>query len=152
MAELRKLAAFTAALLLAACGGGAVEPDRKDPAAVARAFVEAFNAKDLQRMLPLNDEVNIEAIAAALAGGVGSPAHNAIFDPYMVELLAAEAGRVEGPRFDGRDAIMKVAATERGDVYTIVLAKGDDDEWAIVAHSMMGRAQFEALPETPPGT
>lgn len=152
MAELRKLAAFTAALLLAACGGGAVEPDRKDPAAVARAFVEAFNAKDLQRMLPLNDEVNIEAIAAALAGGVGSPAHNAIFDPYMVELLAAEAGRVEGPRFDGRDAIMKVAATERGDVYTIVLAKGDDDEWSIVAHSMMGRAQFEALPETPPGT
>lgn len=150
MAELRKLAALACALLLAACGGRVAEPDRKDPASVARAFVEAFNAKDLQRMLPLNDAVNIEAIAAALTDGVGSPAYDAIFDPYMVEVLAAEAGKVEGPRYDDGDAIMKVAATERGDVYTIVLAKGEDDEWAIVAHTMMGRAQFEALPETPP--
>ncbi len=149
MAELRKIAALACALLLAACGSGAAAPDRKDPAAVARAFVEAFNAKDLQRMLPLNDAVNIEAIAAALTGGPGSPAYEAIFDPYIVERLAAEGGKVEGPRYDGKDAIMKVAASERGDVYTIVLAKGEDDEWAIVAHTMMGRAQFEALPDTP---
>lgn len=147
MAQLRTLAALACALLLAACGGGAMEPDRKDPASVARAFVEAFNASDLQRMLPLNDAVNIEAIAAALTGGPGSPEYEAIFAPDMVALLAAEAGRIEGPRYDGRDAIVKVAATERGDIYTIVLAENEDDEWVIVAHSMMGRAQFDALPE-----
>lgn len=145
-----RLAALAAALLLAACGGGVVEPDRKDPAAVARAFVEAFNAKDLQRMLPLNDAVNIEAIAAALNDGVGSPAYDAIFVPDMVTRLAAEAGKVEGPRYDGRDAIVKVATSDRGEVYTIVLAKGENEEWTIVAHTMMGRAQFDALPETPP--
>ncbi len=126
-----------------------MEPDRKDPASVARAFVDAFNARDLQRMLPLNDAVNIDAIAAALAGGPGSPAYEAIFDPYMVERLAAEQGKVEGPRYDGRDAVLKVAATDRGDVYTLVLAENDKDEWVIVAHSMMSRAQFDALRNKP---
>ena len=145
-----KPAAIAAALLLAACGGGVVEPDRKDPAAVARAFVEAFNAKDLQRMLPLNDAVNIEAIAAALKDGPSSPAYEAIFVPDMVTRLAAEAGKVEGPRYDGGDAVVKVASTDRGEVYTIVMAKNEDGEWTIVAHSMMSRAQFDALPEAPP--
>jgi hypothetical protein len=45
---------------------------------------------------------------------LAAPAYDAIFDPYMVEVLAAEAGKVEGPRYDDGDAIMKVAATERG--------------------------------------
>lgn len=127
-----------------------MEPDRKDPASVARAFVEAYNAKDLQRMLPLNDDVNIDAIAEALAGGPGSQAYEAIFQPDMVELLAAEGGQVEGPRYDGRDAVVKVAASARGDVYTIVLDENERGEWVIVAHSMMGRAQFDALPAEPP--
>jgi ketosteroid isomerase-like protein len=150
MAQLRTLAALACALLLAACGGGVAEPDRKDPASVARAFVEAFNAKDLQRMLPLNDAVNIEAIAAALTSGPGSSDYDAIFVPDMVTRLAAEAGNVEGPRYDRHDAIVKVASTDRGEVYTIVMAKNDNGDWTIVAHSMMGRAQFDALPDTPP--
>ena len=148
-ASLRKLVFLFGALLLAACGGGPMTPDRKDPVSVTRAFVEAFNARDLQRMLPLHDQVNIDAIAAALAGGVGSEAYEAIFAPGMVELLAKEAGKVEGPRYDRRDAVVKVGTDETGDVYTVILSKDDKEEWSIVAHSRMGKQQYEALPAEP---
>lgn len=121
----------------------------KDPASIARAFVEAYNAKNLQRMLPLHDEVNIDAIAEALDGGPGSEAYERIFVPDMVALLAEQEGAVEGPRYDGREAIVKVAASGLGDVYTVVMEKNDADEWIIVAHSMMGAQQFEALPDQP---
>ena len=60
-----------------------------------------------------------------------------------------QEGAVEGPRYDGREAIVKVAESGLGDVYTVVLEKGDDEEWIIVAHSMMGAQQFEALPDQP---
>jgi hypothetical protein len=147
---LRRLAGLICALALVACGDDAPPPpDMKDPASIARAFVTAYNAKDLQRMLPLHDKVNIEAIAEALDGGPGSEAYERVFVPDMVELLSEQAGAVEGPRYDGRDAVMKVAANELGDVYTIVLEKGDDDEWIIVAHSQMGAQQFQALPDQP---
>jgi ketosteroid isomerase-like protein len=56
---------------------------------------------------------------------------------------------VEGPRYDGRQAVMKVAADDVGEVYTVVLEKGDDGEWIIVAHSQMGAQQFQALPDQP---
>ena len=144
-----KAGALLGALVLAACGGGPIAPDRTDPASVAHAFVDAFNAKDLQRMLPLHDSVNIEGIADALEGGPGSEAYERIFVPEMVELLAKEAGNVEGPRYDGREAVVKVASSEMGDVYTVVLEKDKNAEWTIVAHAMMGRQQFEALPDRP---
>ena len=121
----------------------------KDPASIARAFVTAYNDKNLQRMLPLHDSVNIDAIAEALDGGPGSEAYERIFQPYMVDLLGQQAGAVEGPRYDGRQAVMKVAADDNGDVYTVVLEKGDDEEWNIVAHSQMGAQQFQALPDQP---
>lgn len=146
---LKRLCFTLGALVLAACGGGPMTPDMKDPVSVARAFVEAFNARDLQRMLPLNDQVNIDAISAALTDGVGSPAYEAIFNPEMVVLLAKEGGRVEGPRYDRRDAVVKVATSEVGDVYTIILSQGENEEWSIVAHSSMSKQQFESLPEEP---
>jgi hypothetical protein len=147
---LRRLAGLICALALVACGDGApAPPDMKDPASIARAFVEAYNAKNLQRMLPLHDSVNIEAIAAALDGGPGSEAYERIFIPHMVELLGKQEGAVEGPRYDGRQAVMKVAADDIGEVYTVVLEKGEDGEWIIVAHAQMGAQQFQALPDQP---
>jgi hypothetical protein len=147
---LRRLAGLICALALVACGDGApAPPDMKDPASIARAFVEAYNAKNLQRMLPLHDSVNIEAIAAALDGGPGSEAYERIFIPHMVELLGKQEGAVEGPRYDGRQAVMKVAADDIGEVYTVVLEKGEDGEWIIVAHAQMGAQQFQALPDKP---
>jgi hypothetical protein len=147
---LRRLAGLICALALVACGDGALAPpDMKDPASIARAFVEAYNAKNLQRMLPLHDSVNIEAIAAALDGGPGSEAYERIFIPHMVELLGKQEGAVEGPRYDGRQAVMKVAADDIGEVYTVVLEKGEDGEWIIVAHAQMGAQQFQALPDQP---
>jgi hypothetical protein len=147
---LRRLAGLICALALVACGDGApAPPDMKDPASIARAFVTAYNDKNLQRMLPLHDSVNIEAIAAALDGGPGSEAYERIFIPHMVELLGKQEGAVEGPRYDGRQAVMKVAADDIGEVYTVVLEKGEDGEWIIVAHAQMGAQQFQALPDQP---
>lgn len=140
-----------ALLVLAACSGETAV-DMKNPASVARKFVEAYNAKNLQRMLPLVDQVNLEAIGDALQGGPGSEAYTGIFAPEMVELLAKEGGKVDGPRFErhGRryDAVVSVGKSD-GFVYTIELQESDSGEWRIAENSMMLEADFQALPTEP---
>lgn len=136
-------------LAVAACGGPPA-PDMKDPVSVAQAFVEAYNTRDLSRMLPLVDQVNMDAIKAALADGPESDAWRGIFAPEMVAILAREQGKVEGPRYDRRDAVVKVGASGDGDVYAIALSKGKDDRWLIVENSVLSEAEFEAMPVEPP--
>ncbi len=143
-----RLAALALALT-AACSSEPPPPDMKDPVSVARAFVAAYNARDLTRMLPLVDQVNMDAIKEALTGGPASEAWQGIFSPEIVALLASENGRVEGPRFEGRDAVVKVGASKTGDVFTVELAKGDDDHWMIVENSVMSLAEFADLPTEP---
>jgi hypothetical protein len=137
-----------AALAFAACSGEA-PVDMKDPASVARGFVAAYNVRDLARMLPLVDQVNLDAVKEALAGGPESEAYQGIFAPQMVDLLAREAGKVEGPRYDGSNAIVSVGKTEDGDVYTIELGQRDDGEWLIEAFPMMSQQDFMELRDEP---
>ena len=144
----RGLAAL-ALMALAACGGPA-PPDMKDPVAVAQAFVDAYNTRDLPRMLPLVDQVNMDAIKAALADGPESEAWRGIFAPEMVAILSREQGRVDGPRYDRRDAVVKVGASGDGDVYAIALSRGKDDRWLIVENSVLSEAEFQAMPTEPP--
>ena len=146
---MRRWLAGAVVTLLAACGGGAAPPDMKDPVAVARAFVEAYNAKDLSRMLPLVDQVNMDAIKAALTDGPDSEAWEGIFAPQMVQLIAREAGKVEGPRYEGRDAVVKVAASDLGDIYTVELSQREDETWAIVENAVLTEQEFLALPTEP---
>jgi hypothetical protein len=146
---MRRWLAGAVVTLLAACGGGPVPPDMKDPVAVARAFVEAYNAKDLSRMLPLVDQVNMDAIKAALTDGPDSEAWEGIFAPQMVELIAREGGKVEGPRYEGRDAVVKVAASDLGDIYTVELSQREDQTWAIVENAVLTEQEFLALPTEP---
>ena len=146
---MRRWLAGAVVTLLAACGGGAAPPDMKDPVAVARAFVEAYNAKDLSRMLPLVDQVNMDAIKAALTDGPDSEAWEGIFAPQMVQLIAREAGKVEGPRYEGRDAVVKVAASDLGDIYTVELSQREDQTWAIVENAVLTEQEFLALPTEP---
>jgi hypothetical protein len=146
---MRRWLAGAVVSLLAACGGGPAPPDMKDPVAVARAFVEAYNAKDLSRMLPLVDQVNMDAIKAALTDGPDSEAWEGIFAPQMVELIAREGGKVEGPRYEGRDAVVKVAASDLGDIYTVELSQREDQTWAIVENAVLTEQEFLALPTEP---
>jgi len=134
---------------LAACGGGPAAPDMKDPVSVARAFVDAYNAKDLSRMLPLVDQVNMDAIKDALAHGPESEAWQGIFSPHMVQLIAREGGKVEGPRYEGSDAVVKVATSDLGDVYTVELSESDDGQWLIVENAILSEQEFATLPEQP---
>jgi hypothetical protein len=145
-----KRALFGLALGLAtACGGGPAPPDMKDPVSVARAFVGAYNAKDLARMLPLVDQVNMDAIKAALTDGPDSEAWHGIFAPQMVQLIAREGGKVEGPRYEGRDAVVKVATSDVGDVYTVELAENENGEWLIVENATLSEQEFAKLPAEP---
>jgi hypothetical protein len=146
---MRKALSALLLLLVAACGGPQ-PPDMKDPASVARAFVDAFNARDLPRMLPLVDQVNMDALKAALSEGPEGPAWQGIFNPESIAVIGREQGKVEGPRYDRRDAYMKVGASEDGDVYLVVLARQEDDTWMIVENSLMSEAKFMALSEEPP--
>jgi hypothetical protein len=146
---MRRWLAVAIVSLLAACGGGPAQPDMKDPVAVARAFVEAYNAKDLSRMLPLVDQVNMDAIKAALTDGPDSEAWEGIFAPQMVQLIAREAGKVDGPRYEGRDAVVKVAASDLGDIYTVELSQREDETWAIVENAVLTEQEFLALPTEP---
>lgn len=136
-------------LLAAACTSEPPPPDMKDPLSVARAFVAAYNAKDLSRMAPLVDQVNMDAIGDALQGGPESEAYQGIFAPEMVALLASEGGRVEGPRYEGRDAVVKVGASKTGDVFTVELAKDKNDRWMIVENGQLTIEEFNALPAEP---
>ena len=144
----RRLAAF-ALLVLAACGGPP-PVDMKDPISVAHAFVDAYNTRDLSRMLPLFDQVNMDAIKAALSGGPESEAWRGIFAPEMVAILSREQGKVDGPRYDRRDAVVKVGESGDGDAYAIVLSKGKDDHWLIVENAVLSEAEFEAMSTEPP--
>ncbi|MEQ1784994.1 MAG: hypothetical protein ABMA14_26920, partial [Hyphomonadaceae bacterium] len=124
--------------------------DMKDPISVAHAFVDAYNTRDLSRMLPLFDQVNMDAIKAALSGGPESEAWRGIFAPEMVAILSREQGKVDGPRYDRRDAVVKVGASGDGDAYAIVLSKGKDDNWLIVENAVLSEAEFEAMSTEPP--
>lgn len=135
--------------LLAACSSEPQPPDMTDPVSVARAFVSAYNTKDLPRMLPLVDQVNMEAIKAALADGADSDAWRAIFPPEMVDLIAREGGKVEGPRYEGRDAVVKVATSDTGDVFTVELAERENGEWLIVENATLTEQEFQNLPTEP---
>lgn len=135
--------------MLAACSGE-TPVNMKDPASVAAKFVEAYNQRDLTRMLPLVDQVNLDAVKEALAQGPGSEPYNSIFNPDMAQMLAEQGGKVEGPRYERRDAIMTVGKTGQGDVYTIELGERPDATWVIEAFSMMSTAEFENLPDKPP--
>ena len=122
----------------------------KDPASVAAKFVEAYNQRDLARMLPLVDQVNLDAVKEALTQGPGSEPYNSIFDPEIAQMMSAQNGKIEGPRYERRDAIISVGKTDSGDVYTIELGKRDDETWMIEAFSMMSTAEFENLPQKAP--
>lgn len=150
MAQGLKQLLLAAALILAACSGE-TPVDMKDPASVTRRFVNAYNARDLARMLPLVDQVNLDAVKDALADGPGSDAYNSIFQPQMVDLLARDGGKIEGPRFERKDAIFKVGNAVDGDVYTIELGEREDGDWLIDAFNMMSEQEFLGLPEKPKG-
>ena len=135
-------------LLLAGCTGPQ-PPDMKDPASVARAFVEAFNARDLPRMLPLVDQVNMDVLKAALSEGPNGPAWQGIFNPEAVLVIGREQGKVEGPRYDRRDAYVKVGE-DNGDAYLVVLVRQKDDTWTIAENSLLSDEKFKALSEEPP--
>lgn len=140
--------ALSALLLLLAACAGPQPPDMKDPASVARAFVDAFNARDLPRMLPLVDQVNMDALKAALSEGPNGPAWQGIFNPEAVLVIGREQGKVEGPRYDRRDAYVKVGEDE-GDAYLVVLVRQKDDSWMIAENTLMSDTKFMALSEEP---
>lgn len=150
MAQGLKQLLLAAALILASCSGE-TPVDMKDPASVTRRFVNAYNARDLARMLPLVDQVNLDAVKDALVDGPGSDAYNSIFQPQMVDLLARDGGKIEGPRFERKDAIFKVGNAVDGDVYTIELGEREDGDWLIDAFNMMSEQEFLGLPEKPKG-
>ncbi len=135
-------------LVLAACGEAPV--DMKDPAAVTRRFVNAYNARDLSHMLPLVDQVNLDAVKEALAGGPGSEAYTSIFQPEMTDLIARDGGKIDGPRFDGGDAVFKVGDTVDGDVHSIKLSPNTDGHWLIVEFPTLSEREYLALPEAEP--
>jgi hypothetical protein len=146
---MRSWIAVAVIAVLAACGGEQAPPDMKDPVSVARAFVDAYNGKDLARMLPLVDQVNMEAIKDALADGPDSTAWQGIFAPEMVQLIAREGGKVDGPRYEGRDAVVGVAKSDLGDVFTVELSQREDGDWLIVENAILSEQEFAELPTEP---
>jgi len=146
---MRRSIAGAVIAILAACSGEPAPADMKDPVSVARAFVEAYNAKDLARMLPLVDQINMDAIKDALADGPESDAWQGIFAPQMVHYISREGGKVDGPRYEGRDAVVKVATSDLGDVFTVELSQRDNGDWLIVENAILTEQEFAELPTEP---
>ena len=116
---------------------------------MTRGFVNAYNARNLSRMLPLVDQVNLDAVKQALAEGPSSAAYASIFQPSMSDLLARDGGKIAGPRYDRRSAVFKVGETVDGDVYTIELGQHENGAWLIEAFSTRSEPEFLGLPEEP---
>lgn len=135
------------ALMLAACSEA--PPDMKDPGAVARAFVSAYNARNLSAMLPLISNVNIEAVKAALTDGPDSDAYKVIFDPDVSARMAKENGEIVGPRYRKKDAVVRVADAGNDDVHVIVLEQRKDGDWIIEEFGTYTVMEFNELAEAP---
>lgn len=140
-------------VFVAACSSEPPPPDMKNPVSVASAFVAAYNTKDLARMLPLVDQVNLDSVKDALAGGPSSEAYRDIFMPEVADLMAREGGKVVGPRYERHGkrwtAIVSVGKSDHGFVYAIVLDADEDGEWKIAENSTMPEDEFLSLPEQP---
>ena len=67
----------------------------------------------------------------------------------MVQLIAREGGKVDGPRYEGRDAVVSVAKSDLGDVFTVELSLREDGDWLIVENAILSEQEFAELPTEP---
>jgi hypothetical protein len=67
----------------------------------------------------------------------------------MVQLIAREGGKVVGPRYEGSDAVVSVAKSDLGDVFTVELSLREDGDWLIVENAILSEQEFADLPTEP---
>lgn len=142
-----RTAALAAAFALAACGGPAAV-DTKDPKSVVNGFVAAYNAKDVKAMLPLIAPGRTEPFEEA-AADKNSDGYKMLFGPMYINAFKGSHGVVDGPRYSPDGVWFKVNDIKT-DITVLEVAKDRDGRWYLLEVLFPDRAEYDALPTTPP--
>lgn len=137
------------AVLLLAMQAIAAEVDRRDPAATATAFLEAYAAKDVVAMAPLSNETNRETFMALAEQGEEHEAYGEIFGGWRLEAAKAWQGTVATVRYSVKGNALVPFHEVDGDVAVIVLTR-ENGIWGIEDINKWDKASFEARPTAPP--
>jgi hypothetical protein len=138
--------------------GGAADPvdpakvDRTDPAAVARAVLTAYKAKDLATVAEFCDVRQQKLLRDVAAQGDKHPSYAKIFSTYpwpVIEKWQGDVGEVRYTTADEAYVVMGEPSPE--DLQTLVLKKVDG-KWCYADIQTPEAKDFKALPSAPPGT
>ncbi len=131
-------------LLLAVPFAARADTDRSDPAAVAGAFLTAYQARDLPALAVLVNKHNQRMFDALAQGGKDHPAYAEVFSGWRAEAADAWDGATLETRYDGAQAVVRFGDMVAGETAVVVLS--DEDGWAVTDINSPDRADFDALP------
>ncbi len=122
--------------------------DRSDPEAVALAFVEAYQARDLPAVAPLMNATNRSLFDALAEQGRDHPAYEDVFSGWRAEAVDGAEDLTGAPRYRANGEAMVPIGAAEGETFVIALTTGDDG-WAVEDILSPATSDFEALPTTP---
>lgn len=119
--------------------------DRSDPGAVAKAFLSAYQARDLVRLSMLVNETNRPLFEDLARVGNAHPMYGEIFSGWRADAAQAWDGTIGPPRYDGSDALVALGEPVGEEVMVVVLTFGSKG-WAVEDINSPAASAFETLP------
>ncbi|GGL70782.1 hypothetical protein [Wenxinia marina] len=104
--------------------------DRDDPMATARAFLLAYQARDLATIAELSNETNKEFFDEIAAVGPSHPEYDEIFGGWVVTAIDGWDGALANPRYDGRGHAHVPFGMMEDELQTVVLSN-EGQGWGI---------------------
>lgn len=146
-----RLAATSAALaaaffMMVAAGVASAQPlDRGDPAAVAEAFLAAYQRRQLEALPNLVNAKNRPVFDAMAAQGASHPAYSRVFSGWRAEVVDAWDGQL-GPLRESGGEILAPFLEISADEIAVVVLQNEDGLWLVEDVNSPQRTDFEALP------
>ncbi|MEE8270626.1 MAG: hypothetical protein V3R98_02680 [Alphaproteobacteria bacterium] len=140
-----------ACCVLAICGGQAVAQrfDRTDPIAVATASLEAYQARDLDALMPLVSSFNRSLIQELAVKGESHPRYGSLFSGWRWRAVEAWSGFIGEVRYRRRSAMVEFGTVGDAEVAVVAL-EWEDGGWSFEDVNSPSTADFRAMPTTRP--
>jgi hypothetical protein len=127
----------------------AVEPAALDPVAAARAFLAAYQTKELPTMANLSVGAARDVIADVATRGKAHPRYAAIFSGWRWDVAAGWDGRIGQARQRGQgDIVVRFADLADGHIAAVNLRQVDG-QWGFLGIDRLSTADFQTYPLAP---